>query len=1150
MASGGVPGGGGGGEDCPGPSPQPAPPKAAPSASPSKASSSSSAAAKAKRGSYQSRQRRMGPAPFASFEDLSDELESPDEAKTQRALLPGIREDSGLGGLEDPGVSLLAAAKCLQTPSTPRIDISRASSSSQHEESGGSSGGAGGGSPEGRDPLATVAGLAAGFKEEGTADLRSSTEELDYHGSEKEIASTRRSRSAHRGGSSQPPRRKSAERGASPLLMQSGRYELDAQSDKERKDSACSEGPLGLLGVGGRTSRLSSVGSAGSGASGASGMSGLSAASALSGAASSSGMRSPSPHKMLLETSFCGSKPIPTKSMEMDDMPPGLEPETKTKSKKRTSKGKEGDHPAPGGGRQQEKPATLDLKATESHYARPPAQAVVQATDGPREAVSITPSSSTQSCQSTSSRQPPAATSKSVSSTPSASPKLSRHSILKKATEDGVVTPVSEDAGQSPSPATSRKSSFTGLFGRRSDSGNLLSPESPTVGAGVPSASGKLKGSKGAISAAIGGLRERSRSRSKSREHIEQTGLSIAQQSSQNASTMASGGAPSPSSAESKSKKDSSRNKGVFSSFFKKKDKSKKSKSGSSSGGPSLADTASEGDPLSPDTLSPDVIDADGKIIPETIGNVEFTFNGDSNFQNADFGLPESESRAKTDNSQKTGPPAKAGIADRNSFAHDEFEDKNFSQNILSAPIREEEEKELRKGGKQQPDLFGETRDVHPGDEDHHSSESEREVEYLQSKEKKKDEVVGDAEVETDHERKGLVLQQDSFEDELPYIPTTLPQERSVALPIKPVRQRTLAEIKTCPIERPRSTTPINPSALEDFLVAASTSLKGPSSSSGSSTVDERDRLRISLPREDSTASTGGGDVPLLPPRSRSPRYSGSTPAGGGTVSSSWVQFPEDTPHESRIRGRHRSGGGGTSADESVKSPASQHSSSASPPPPPLPPRGFQPPMKQWVNFEEIPEKRKTPKKLHDLSKDVNGGRSSSKSAHHQRMVYSYVNPEDCKCECHETGRPGTADVVESGGGGSISERSEKGAIAKVRQTSTSRGGEGSQSLVGDRERPSSDGRKDSIVSVGEVSRLEVDNLADRHSYQSDSSCELPNNYSVDQQETDMSEGLLKPMKPFGMDLDVSSNRSSIISQDEPVSPENGSPNQKELLHQ
>lgn len=51
-----------------------------------------------------------------------------------------------------------------------------------------------------------------------------------------------------------------------------------------------------LLCISGRTSRISSVGSQGSAVSRLSAVSGIS--------------RSPSPHKMLLETSFCGPKPL------------------------------------------------------------------------------------------------------------------------------------------------------------------------------------------------------------------------------------------------------------------------------------------------------------------------------------------------------------------------------------------------------------------------------------------------------------------------------------------------------------------------------------------------------------------------------------------------------------------------------------------------------------------------------------------------------------------------------------------------------------------------------------------------------------------------------------------------------------------------
>lgn len=100
-------------------------------------------------------------------------------------------------------------------------------------------------------------------------------------------------------------------------------------------------------------------------------------------------------------------------------------------------------------------------------------------------------------------------------------------------------------------------------------------------------------------------------------------------------------------------------------------------------------------------------------------------------------------------------------------------------------------------------------------DEDRNSSESERDLEDFPRNKKDLDLKL---ELDTSEpERKAIVLQQDSFEDELPYVPTTLPLERSAALPIVPVKQRSTYEYKTCPIERPRSTTPINPSCLEEY---------------------------------------------------------------------------------------------------------------------------------------------------------------------------------------------------------------------------------------------------------------------------------------------------------------------------------------------
>lgn len=74
-------------------------------------------------------------------------------------------------------------------------------------------------------------------------------------------------------------------------------------------------------------------------------------------------------------------------------------------------------------------------------------------------------------------------------------------------------------------------------------------------------------------------------------------------------------------------------------------------------------------------------------------------------------------------------------------------------------------------------------------DLDHNSSESERdsEIEFIRNKVEKLAEELPD-------ERKGLFYEE-SFEEDLPYVPTTLPLEKSVAVPILPVKQR-LQEVR------------------------------------------------------------------------------------------------------------------------------------------------------------------------------------------------------------------------------------------------------------------------------------------------------------------------------------------------------------------
>lgn len=445
----------------------------------------------------------------------------------------------------------------------------------------------------------------------------------------------------------------------------------------------------------------------------------------------------------------------------------------------------------------------------------------------------------------------------SLSNTPSASPKPSRHTFLK------------EVGSKTPSPSLSRKSSFCSLFKSRE---TIISPESPTV------PGNKRKNTlTGILREASDNIRERSRSRSKSRERDKSASMSVA-----------------PSSTESIDSK--SKQKSVFSIFKPKKGEKGKSESDHSS--------------------SQEVLPSIGGL-----ANVEFKFNSDSNTSKGHRSRPvkrynetplegesiriplhsptHSESRCtlqdhKTSsqdsqdtvievtsrnvdaviepapNNIESNTPVKTEKTNRQSSTSSEnfvFSTKLGSSNEIfttklpktkAQKIGSEEEpakstpKELEKcpscKGTQEsvPRLVmeisqmeitnGVAKEIHVkatstqvnlskdgevqeiavdkteaaiivdrekektkrnsfvssvADDEHNSSESERdsEFEFLRKKDLtlKLDEAAVAA---VEPERKGLVLQQDSFEDELPYIPTTLPLERSVAVPIVPVKQR------------------------------------------------------------------------------------------------------------------------------------------------------------------------------------------------------------------------------------------------------------------------------------------------------------------------------------------------------------------------
>lgn len=618
---------------------------------------------------------------------------------------------------------------------------------------------------------------------------------------------------------------------------------------------------------------------------------------------------------------------------------------------------------------------------------------------------------------------------KSLSSTPSASPKLSRH------TYDYTTTTTTTDS-VTPSPSVSRKSSFASLFKSKEA---IMSPESPSSTSNTSSCKRKTTLS-GILREASDGIRERSRSRSKSREREKTTTTTII--------------STAPSSTESIDSK--TKNKSVLSIFKtnsgKKSERKIEHDTSSSETLPSIDGIGKvefkfneekksrkhelplDGDSIRIPLHSPTyyeernvlqdwktssqdsqetVIDASSRNV---IVDVEppqklETSNIDEKQQVCISKQQTRQSSTSSDNvvfTTKLGsnneifttklPKQKQSIDDEttivdatkiqiNGHESDTKEEKKTIPktisvtNIQDLPITipttvetttpklilkethittvdstiPQQEQQKEKHVRQICEI-GSNRSSILADEERNSSESERDSEMdfpslLRGNNRRDLDLKLDLEI-NEPERKGLVLQQDSFDDELPYIPTTLPLERSAAVPIVPIKQRTTFEMKTKPIERPRSTTPINPSCLEEYCEEVMGTFNV------ESVTKTIEKLKISLPRNESQEKQT---------KVKSPRKTSNT--------TNWFEFAEKTTAS-------RSSGADTATTT---------------PPPPLPPKGIQ---KNWINFEEIPEKRKAPKRIQTIPS--RGHIDVPDSVLHDNVVYNYVNPEECKCECHE----------------------------------------------------------------------------------------------------------------------------------------------------
>lgn len=908
-----------------------------------------------------------------------------DSSPEERTQLPEIGEETS--GTTTPVTPVVVSA--LSVPASPKIRVSAASSSSPHETD----------SKESTPEKELFSGYAkSDFCENMAADLHSSTEELDAD--EEEQKRRRRER-------------------ATKLAELERREEALRIAELNRKGSSSSVISDGLLPVtSGHSSRLSSLGSIGS------------------------ARRSPSPHRIRLETSFCGSRPIQQPSIDLEDPPVSttkimdftIESIERVKSPMEARppdifRSSPSNFPRP---RQEELVAAAAAAAVTTRVEMAPPSAHTHKEKVPMsntEAASrasrsreqhITPTAinkPSRQQQSTYGEKPPIKADQGVrggniqqrqeqeqqrqplssqssprsprmpkkvpvpqvpdfkempkssptpsmasgatptpehqnartSTTPSASPRASRRRRTRDEVESG-----------SSSPSVSRKSSFTNLF-RKSDSA-VLSPVTPDS----PGSSGRRSPFSQFIKSAKKEFRSRSRSRSRSKSR------------------------------ERELEDDTHDRRSVLSIFRPKAKKKQEAEKGK----------------VAPDTRT---TSTDSKI-SEAITNVEFTFNDDGKYQSSTYGLIRQESEvnraikeplvaAPTVPSDAEAPRSDTFVGSRDSsynelssimnsgdksanstiteenkavekreeIEDDEVFDKPSEPPVLTAACQEpapepsepvpaalsEPKENINKAPENEKPTLppkqkdrandvdaitdGATLDVGADADSRSESERESEVEYLKKKAKQGE--GADLPLDSPDVENKVLVSQDSLEDaELPYVPTTLPAERPLLVPMVPVRERsTVVKLHTMQsIDRPRSTTPLIPGRLEDYQQHQQVA----------GTPDsETDKMMISIPQK--------GPVKVLP--TRSPKRQ---------TSKTWEDFCQEGLRSPRtLRKQFKESSLKTSEEDK---------------PPPLPPKVRSParspvslpsslvgsevttpssttsttiePVKSWINFDEMPD--------------------------------------------------------------------------------------------------------------------------------------------------------------------------------------------------
>ena len=365
---------------------------------------------------------------------------------------------------------------------------------------------------------------------------------------------------------------------------------------------------------------------------------------------------------------------------------------------------------------------------------------------------------------------------------------------------------------------------------------------------------------------------------------------------------------------------------GFFSSMFKSKPKQKAAT------------------PTSPqqEVLSPEM---------KAMSNVEFKFDNTGKLSREDLKqlgqtpTPETSHKQNKVSSDKSEAASKSedsnGKAQQPS-GQSEVEDPNLKKDLIHTVLNAVQENWLNQAPKPTLDKAAALQVPDSDPELENSERSTSEADYIKKKMKaQKKEIIN-----SDDEGAQL-WKQESADGDLPYVETTLPQERSGTVSITPSAMR-ISQVQLTSTERPRTSSQMKPGTLSQYVK----SKEGQDMS--------KEPLTVKLPRQESKT-----------------KLKAKVPAS--SQQQSWDNFSAAGLQNQKQRVPPKSIN--LKTDDQAKS---------------------------WVDCESLPEKKKQAKKYGTSDSVKSPMSDSGRSGLQTPTGTQIVSPEECSCDCHQVSPPHT----------------------------------------------------------------------------------------------------------------------------------------------